>query len=154
MRREAEAFVLNPTSLDWWDTWHYHADWPGWGNLGWRYRLPHLSALAAVFQKVCDASGRFTAPFQTWILIDGEDAGQDATYVHTPNPNGTEFPLVVANAEWGVSSLQSTMQSLLPGLDLDIGWTRAESPQGDGSPEWRTAHWVYARGIGMPLRAG
>ena len=154
VRREAETFRMCPEPQDWWDTWHYHADWRGWGNLGSRYRQPHLLALSTVFRKICDARERFSTPFQTWIFIDGEDAGQDATYLHTPNANGTEFPIVLADAEWGGSALQPLMESWLPGLELEVGWTRRAGVDDEGRRASNTAHWVYARGVGVPLRAG
>ena len=152
VQREAEEFDPWSSSDDWWDFWHYHADWPGWGNRGWRYRRSHLAALATVFKTICNGAHRFSTPFQTWIVIDGEDAGQDATFLHTPNPNGTEFPMTLTEAEWGVSELQPVMEQLLPGLDLEVGWTRTK--YGDDDASWTTAHWIYARGVGIPIRAG
>jgi hypothetical protein len=134
--------------------WHYHADWSGWGNRGWRHRRPHLVALCTVFRKICEAREQFATPFQAWVLVDGEDAGQDAVYIHTPNPNGTEFPIALADAEWGTSGLGSTLQSLLPGFDLEVGWTRSPNTDDEEGPAWRTAHWICARGYGVPLRAG
>src|SRR5689334_7583427 len=153
VQRDAEAFTISPGAQEWWDTWHYHADWPGWGNLGWRHRRPHLVALCTVFRKICDARAEFSTPFQTWIFIAGEDAGQDATYLHTPNANGTAFPIMLADAEWGTSALQPVMESLLPGFELEIGWTRIANGDEEG-PAWSTGHWVCARGLGEPLRAG
>ena len=75
IHRDAAAFELDVQPDSWWNLWHYHADWRGWGNRGWRYRLEHLRALCRVFQ-----------------TISGEDAGEDATYLHTPNRHGTPFP--------------------------------------------------------------
>lgn len=152
VQHDAEAFVMSPKPQDWWDVWHYHADWPGWGNLGWRHRRPHLLALCKVFQRIGDARAQFSTPFQAWMLIDGDDAGQDATYLHTPNPNGTEFPIVLAGVEWGTSALQPMMESLLPGFELEVGWGRFANTVDEPEPAWRTAHYVYARGVGVPLR--
>jgi hypothetical protein len=152
VQRKADALVISSTPTDWWNLWHYHADWPGWGNRGWRYRLPHIRALATVFRKICLARAASSSPFQAWIVLDGEDAGQDATYLHTPNPYQTQFPMVLANVEWGTSALQSTMAALLPDFGLEIGWTRTRNAAGDAEPAWHTTHWVYAKGFGIPIR--
>lgn len=32
-------------------------------------------------------------PFQIWIIIDLNDSGQDAIYMHTKNPNSNNFPI-------------------------------------------------------------
>lgn len=44
MIREAGDFELHKSP--WWNCWHYHADWEGWGNLRWTYRREGLRALA------------------------------------------------------------------------------------------------------------
>ena len=56
----------------WWDLWHYHADWPGWGNVKWRYRVEHIRALCTVYRSILDQSEAFATPFQTWISLDEE----------------------------------------------------------------------------------
>ena len=150
VHRDAEAFQLSPKPQDWWDLWHYHADWFGWGNLGWRHRGPHLLALCRVFQKICDVREQFSTPFQTWIVIDDNNALDDATYLHTPNPNRTEFPIVLVGVEWGTSALQPMLGSFLPGYKLEVGWGRGADNTGSAS---HTAHWIYARGVGVPLRS-
>ena len=149
VQRKADSFVLEP-DLDW-DYWHYHADWRGWGNFGWKYRGPHVQALCTVFRKICDARDRFSTPFQVWIVLDGEDAGLDATYLHGPNPRDT-FPLVLPDAEWGTSAAAPLVQSFLPDLPLESGWTRTLGEDDDGKPAWHTSHWFYAPGVGVPLR--
>jgi hypothetical protein len=154
VEREAQGFVMKPGPEAWWDLWHYHADWSGWGNLGWRYRRQHLLALCTVFRKICEARAAFHTPFQTWILLNGEDAGQDATYLHTPNPNGTAFPIQPVGVVWGASALQPMMESLLPDYELEVGWTRVANADVSTDRAWSTSHWVCARGIGVPFRAG
>src|SRR4051794_18118105 len=70
VRSEAEGFVLPIGTSAWWDFWHYHSDWDGWGNASWRYRSAHLEALTIVFRKILEASPRIAVPFQTWCSID------------------------------------------------------------------------------------
>ena len=45
--RKASEFQLHESP--WWNSWHYHADWEGWGNLRWTYRR---EALALVFRRI------------------------------------------------------------------------------------------------------
>jgi hypothetical protein len=154
MQRKADSFALATGAGLWWDYWHYHSDWYGLGNRGLRSRTSHIRALCTVFEKICAAQDRFATPFQTWIVLDGEDASQDATYLHTPNPNGSAFPLLLTDIEWGTSAVAPLIRSLLPKLDIEVGWNRVLHEEKDGKSIWRTAHWIYANGIGAPLRAG
>src|SRR5512135_1299736 len=48
----AERVTIEPLADSWWDHWHYHADWHGWGNLSWRLRLGHLRVLCMVLRKI------------------------------------------------------------------------------------------------------
>ena len=148
--QRAESFQLNIEEDSWWDYWHYHADWPGWGNRGWAYRIQHLRALCVVFRKIVNARARFRTPFQSWILINGEDAGQDCVYLHTPNKNGSPFPLAIPIVEIGMTALAPTFQFLLPDLQLEFGWSSCEIDE-DDTKTWSSAHWIWARGIGEPL---
>ena len=103
----------------WWDFWHYHADWYGCGNLRERYRFKNLSALTIVFKTIAKAD--LNGLFQTWILLNGDDAGQDATYIHSPNPNGSVFPWYVKDCTWGVPILETIVNKLLPEMEIRVG---------------------------------
>jgi hypothetical protein len=75
--RAAGAFELSPVEERRWDYWHYHADWDGYGNLSWDVRLAYLGALAIVFRKIALERASFETPFQLWMYLSGNDAGQD-----------------------------------------------------------------------------
>jgi hypothetical protein len=47
LTRQAENFRIDPRG--WYDYMHWHADWPGMGNLAWRERREHLNALLQCF---------------------------------------------------------------------------------------------------------
>ena len=144
IQRRAERAEIAPGTDAWWDLWHYHADWPGWGNRGWRWREPHLRALCAVFRRIVAVRDAFTTPFQAWILVVGSDAGQDATYLHTPNPNAhSTFPIAAQGLEWGGSQLDSYFRSQLRGT-VRVGVTR---PAGEHAVD----HWVCVEGVGVPI---
>jgi hypothetical protein len=148
--RDAEAFHVDVDPPCWWDFWHYHADWPGLGNLGWRYRFEHLRALAVVFSKVLEASRTIPVPFQTWISLDVGDAGNDAVFIHSPNPNESNFPFK-PDATWGLAALDETMAALLPGLRLRVGRLVWPGQDGNGAPCMFTSYLIYSPDTGVPL---
>jgi hypothetical protein len=150
IQRSAETLRFAVEPLTTYNLWHHHVDWPGWGNLGWRHRLPHLRALCTVFRQIVDAHGRFAIPFQTWIMIAEEDARHDAVYVHSLNSNGAPFPFHPKEVE--ASALAPCLRQLLPELDLRVGWSRV--PDKYGVSTWNTTHWVWVQGVGIPLWAG
>jgi hypothetical protein len=150
IHREAKEFELDPAPDDWWDCWHYHADWPGWGNLGWSYRLEHIRALTTVFRKISSVQSRFPTPFQSWIYLNGTDASQDATYLHTPNPNRSEFPLKFDHFEWGILTIGPQIQALLPEFKLRIG-RAAFTDDSEDPPDSTTNYLIYSPEVGISL---
>ncbi|MCA9645191.1 MAG: hypothetical protein H6718_28790 [Polyangiaceae bacterium] len=149
VRRRANGLVIAPGPGQWWDLWHYHADWCGWGNRGWRWREPHLRALCRVFARIAASEAAFTTPFQIWILLDGSDAGQDATFLHTPNPNAANFPLAAQGIDWSGSPLVSYFKAQLAG-DVRVGVSRREDEPGATQAD-RLLHWVSVAGVGLPI---
>jgi hypothetical protein len=153
VRRAAEAFALDVHAGAWWDLWHYHADWRGWGNRSLRHRLEHLRALCTVLRKIHAVRDRFATPFQCWILISGDDAGQDAVYLHTPNPNvSSVFPIRVTDMDRGVPGLDAVFRELLPELDVRTGCSRTWDAGADAdAPAWVTTYFVWVAGLGEPI---
>jgi hypothetical protein len=148
--RRASSLQLEIGPMSWWDYWHYHADRRGWSNRCWRYRFEHIRALCAVYRVISSARDRFTTPFQTWIFLDDDDASADATFLHTPNGNGSPFPYHPLDVTWGVPDLDAAFRGLLPGLDLVIG--RGQSIDLDEDGQTQRPHWIiWSRDCGAPL---
>jgi hypothetical protein len=148
--RTAKNFSLTPTAEDWWDNWHYHADWPGWGNVKWSYRLGHFKALAKVFDTIAKARDLFPAPFQCWILISGRSAGEDSVFLHTPNANGTSFPFQPKGVYWNDDRLLPVFTALLPEYDLRIGHVRRFDK--DAWPaRYTSTFFIYSPEVGIML---
>jgi hypothetical protein len=143
----AAAFTITPGPGRWWDLWHYHADWPGWGSVRWSYRRQHLAALGVVYATVCRAAPRFTTPFQTWVALS-TGAGGDATYVHTPNPNADDFPFVAVDTAWDELRDPELVALFPPGLSLRVG--RSTRPSDD---EVDRGWLIYSPDVGVPLEA-
>ncbi|HET9955562.1 MAG TPA: hypothetical protein VFQ61_13705 [Polyangiaceae bacterium] len=149
--RDAASFQLEHADGGWWNLWHYHADWFGWGNKRWRYRREHLRALALVFLRICKDAAEFTGPFQTWIYLSGRDAGEDATYLHTPNSNHSPFPMVPhGDVDWDCEPLLPLFRDLLPELPLRIGMCRVFDGYAE-PPRVTTSFFIYSPGVGVPL---
>lgn len=98
LRRRADSFRVDLAAKGWCDLWHTHFDWNGFGDLGWVHRRRHLNALLRALNRA--RSELFTAacPNQLFALVHPDSSADDAIYVHTANPNGTEFPCAFANA--------------------------------------------------------
>jgi hypothetical protein len=99
LARDAEHFSIQPAS-PWYDYMHWHADWPGLGNLRWRERRAHLAALFAMFRRLLAQTAAWDRPHQAWLQVDAVDSSQDAVYLHTPNPNAANFPNAFAGVVW------------------------------------------------------
>ncbi len=113
--QKAQKFVPDLAPEHWYDYWHYHADWPGYGNLSWKHRKAHLAAYGEVFQTFVRLTAGYSLPFQLWLFLDVEDSGQDAVYFHTPNPNGdgNHFPWKPAEVQWGLPALEQYLTDVL-----------------------------------------
>jgi hypothetical protein len=98
LRREAETFAVNPSG--WYDYMHWHADWPGLGNIRWRERREHLTALFTMFHRLLGETKDWSTPHQVWLQVDAFDSSQDAVYLHTPNPNAENFPNAFVGMIW------------------------------------------------------
>lgn len=118
---QADSCRLDVSDSDWYDFWHYHPDRYGYGNLNWPMRARHSEALAKVFDRYAQQLHEFKKPYQLWIWLDIRNASQDAVFVHSPNPNHDDFPLVVDGAEWGISEVSQHFEGLLPGYRLRAG---------------------------------
>lgn len=103
IRSFADHFQLNVEEDAWYDFWHMHLDIWGLGNHSPKIRREHVRAHLRLYHNVLDSLRHYPKPYQTWICLCEEDTGQDAVYVHTPNPNGTRFPLPFDFVQWGCS---------------------------------------------------
>ena len=69
-----------------------------------------------------------------------DDAGQDAVYLHTPNPNANSvFPVDFSDVKWGELELQKMFSIWLPEFSLVAG--RKDK-----------TYFIFADGYGIPLR--
>lgn len=95
--------------------------------------------LAKVYSKFAQQLTQLNKPYQLWILLDCRDASQDAVYVHTPNPNADNFPLLLDSVEWGIGDLSRYFEDMLPGCHLRAGRMGGSGPYLLYSPEYGIA---------------
>jgi hypothetical protein len=112
--RDAQNFLPSLENDDWYDMWHYHADWKGYGNLGWKFRFKHIEALCVIYQKFADSLKNYGKPYQLWIYLDQNDAAQDAVYFHTQNPNRDNYPCKFEDAQWGIPIIEQFFSEIMP----------------------------------------
>lgn len=99
----ANSFSVKLTDDNWFDLWHYHFDWHGYGRRDWALRQLHLKALFVAFERVLSQVQESGARLQVFVSIAPmPHADQDALYVHGQNPNGTPFSCQYAGVEWDV----------------------------------------------------
>jgi hypothetical protein len=143
--QEAESFTLSPQPGDRWDFWHYHADWRGWGNLGFKYRFAHLKALAIVYRRICSVREQFSSPFQVWVQLDAEDAGYDATFLHSINKNREDFPYKILAKEG--FELDPAVRELFP--DISFRAFYYDASINSVCPKFACV--IYSPEVGIPL---
>lgn len=93
----AEQYDLDFRKEGWFDLWHTHLDFYGFGNNKLKIRKEHIKAHLALYNSLLEKFDTLGKPYQSWIELVDEDAGLDAVYIHTPNPNNDNFTLKIEN---------------------------------------------------------
>ena len=99
LRREVDGLRIDLAQKAWCDLWHTHFDWQGFGDQGWVQRRRHLNALLRALARVRRELASTASPYQLFALVHPASSGNDALYVHTPNPNETPFPCVFSDVK-------------------------------------------------------
>jgi hypothetical protein len=98
LKRNSRRFRVDMARRKWCDLWHSHFDWRGFGDKGFIHRRRHLNALLTALQRARIELSNYSGAYQLFAAIHLRDSANDALYVHTPNPNGTEFPVDFSGA--------------------------------------------------------
>ena len=83
----------------WFDNWHIHFDWQGYGNNSFKKRKPHLDKLFRHFDILVEKTKKLKLEFQLYSIILDLDSYSDSLALHTPNPNNTQFPFKIENLQ-------------------------------------------------------
>lgn len=146
LRIAAECFSLDVREGNWWDLWHKHVDWAGYGNTMVGLRRAYVSALLIMFQRAGQQLAAARLHYQIFISLDADDASNDALYVHSPNPNASNFPYLVESTDWGDADLEVALSRLVSGLEIRLGhmrWTDADRE--------RHVILLYSPSFGVPI---
>ncbi|MFI5141372.1 MAG: hypothetical protein ACHQII_03350 [Bacteroidia bacterium] len=81
----------------WFDNWHLHFDWKGFGNNSFKRRKPHLDKLFRHFDLLAEKTKLLKTDFQLYSVLLDFDSSNDALFLHTPNPNHKNFPYKFEN---------------------------------------------------------
>lgn len=93
LNNDLDYYFGNLDLNSWFDFWHDHPDWDGYGNISWKHRFQHLQALIRRFNYLKDNLRDRKEDFQIFCLIDIKDSSQDSVFIHTKNPNHDNFPV-------------------------------------------------------------
>jgi len=113
LHRQVAKEKISTLPTDWYDWWHTHVDWDGKGNLGRWHRRQHLKMLFKCYQNIKCQIDKSNFTSQVFMLISNSDSSQDAVYIHTENPNGTEYPEKFSGVQWNIK-----VPALLKGLNI------------------------------------
>lgn len=95
----------------WFDLWHTHIDWDGRGNS----RPENRHSVALLAMRLLDYLNAHLEsradPFQAWAMIC-PDTMDTAVYAHSPNPNGSAYPIVL-KVSW-LSGLPEELVQVVP----------------------------------------
>lgn len=85
-------FNLQDPEKDWFSFYHQHIFNKDFANKSWKSRKQHLDALFYLFSKYEEKVKEMNRDFQLWININELDSEDDAIYLHTENPQDSDFP--------------------------------------------------------------
>lgn len=116
-------------SEGWFNLWHTHLDFYGLGNISLKIRKEHIRAHLALYENLLDKLETLEKPYQSWVEVNEEDAGLDAVYIHTPNPNEDNFPLQIDNLNWN-PIIPEYLKELINTEEYKVGYYTLESNVG------------------------
>ncbi|GEL10113.1 hypothetical protein SAMN05192550_0864 [Flavobacterium glycines] len=102
---------------NWFDNWHLHFDNKGYGNDSFKRRKPHLDKLFRHFDLLVDKTKRLKTEFQLYSIILDFDSYSDALFLHTPNPNNTQFPFKILDLQSTTTLKNKELNEYINNLD-------------------------------------
>jgi hypothetical protein len=97
----------------WFDNWHLHFDWKGYGNNSFKQRQPHLDKLFRHFDILQKKTERLKVDFQLYVVLYDYDSYNDALFLNTPNPSTSEFPITLPNLSTASTLTNTKLQQYI-----------------------------------------
>jgi len=112
MQKHADEAFSSIDPDDWFDYWHTHPDWDGKGNSKPENRIRANELTYSLLQKAEELTKHRNNNVQCWAIIT-EDTMDNSVFIHTKNPNGTEFPFTYEDVKWDISNqdIEQTIDS-------------------------------------------
>lgn len=101
----------------WFDNWHLHFDWKGYGNYSFKRRKPHLDKLFRHFNYIEEKTRNLESEFQLYAVLLDFDSYSDALFLHTPNPNNSQFPFKIEDLQKTTTLSNQQLNDYLNNLD-------------------------------------
>jgi hypothetical protein len=80
----------------WFDNWHIHFDWYGFGNNSFKKRKPHLDKLFRHFEILVERTKNIKTDFQLYAIILDFNSSSDALFLNTLNSNLRKKPFKIS----------------------------------------------------------
>lgn len=101
----------------WFDNWHLHFDWKGYGNDSFKRRKPHLDKLIRHFDLLVEKTKQLKKDFQLYSILLDFDSYSDALFLHTPNPNNSQFPFKISDLQLTTTLTNKQLNDYINKLD-------------------------------------
>ena len=109
---------LDLSSTDTWKkNWHQHFDWYGYGNESFKRRKPHLDKLFRHLDILVDKTKNLQSDFQLYTVLLDFHSSSDALFLHTPNPNNSQFPFKVSDLQLTTTLTNKQLNDYVNSLD-------------------------------------
>jgi len=100
----------------WFNLWHHHFDWKGYGNHSFKSRKPHLDKLFRHFDLLAEKTKALKSDFQLFAFLHDQDSFNDSLYLHTQNRNEDNFPVQIPNLSHESQLKNTDLQHYLDNL--------------------------------------
>lgn len=131
---------------NWFDFFHQHIDNRDSNNKSWKSRKQHLDALFCLADKYEKQLIKLNRQFQFWININDSDSKDDAIYIHTENPNNSEFPIKVKSIP-DLKSKNENLEKYLKEKNYRISRFKTFDENGKESINY----YIQKENLGLPI---
>lgn len=110
----------------WFDLWHTHPDWDGKGNLRPENKARANEITFNTLLTIEELLKHRGSKVQCFAILKDDTMG-NSVYIHSENPNSTEFPFKYDDVSWGVSN--DELSSYVDYTTHEVGLFLGEGPK-------------------------
>ncbi|MVN23514.1 hypothetical protein [Mucilaginibacter arboris] len=127
----------------WFDDWHWHFDWKGFGNDSFKRRKPHLDKLFRHFDLLVEKTKKINSDFQLYTVLLDFHSSSDALFLHKPNSNNSQFPFKIEDLSKTTTLTNKALDEYIEKLS---GYERLYGQAG------QAFCLLYKRNVGQPFQ--